>query len=54
MQHWKRENPNYTNYDIREIVEKDCLPIWKKATIRDALPDEYKDPVKQEAGRIGS
>jgi hypothetical protein len=34
----KRENPNYPNYDIREIVAKDCIEIWQKATIMDALP----------------
>jgi hypothetical protein len=25
----KRENPNYSNYDIREIVTKDCISIWQ-------------------------
>jgi hypothetical protein len=31
-------------YDmISEIVMKDCISIWQKATIREALPDEYKD-----------
>jgi hypothetical protein len=49
----KRENPNYSNCDIREIVTKDCISVWQKATIRDALPEEYKERVKQEAGRIG-
>ncbi|HJR48207.1 MAG TPA: hypothetical protein VJ799_08655, partial [Nitrososphaeraceae archaeon] len=36
----RRENPNYSNYNIKEIVMKDCIEIWQKATIRDALPDE--------------
>jgi hypothetical protein len=49
----KRENPNYPNYDIREIVAKDCIEIWQKATIRDPLPDEYKDKLKQEQGMEG-
>jgi hypothetical protein len=49
----KRENPNYSNYDIREIVMKDCISIWQKATLRDALPDEYKDKLKQEQGTKG-
>jgi hypothetical protein len=49
----KRENPNYSNYDIREIVTKDCIEIWQKATIREALPDEYKDKTKQEQGKKG-
>jgi hypothetical protein len=48
----KRENPNYSNYDIREIVMKDCVSIWQKDTIRDALPEEYKDKAKQEAARL--
>ena len=45
----RRENPNYSNYDIREIVTKDCIETWQKATIRDALPEEYKDKQKAEA-----
>src|SRR5918993_2757240 len=45
----KRENPNYSNYDIREIVTKDCIEIWQKATIGDALPEEYKEKAKQAA-----
>ena len=49
----KRENPNYSNYDVREIVTKDCIEIWQKATIRDALPEEYKDKTKQEQGTKG-
>src|SRR5918998_1826448 len=49
----KRENPNYSNYDIREIITKDCIEIWQRATIRDALPEEYKDPAKAEASRKG-
>ena len=28
---------------------KNCISIWQKATIRDALPDEYKEKQKQEA-----
>jgi hypothetical protein len=49
----KRENPHYSNYDIREIVTKDCISIWQKTTIVDALPDEYKDKAKAEASRKG-
>ena len=33
---------------------KDCIEIWQKATIRDALPDEYKDKLRQELGREGN
>ena len=49
----KRENPHYSNYDIREIVTKDCISIWQKTTIVDALSDEYKDKAKAEASRKG-
>ena len=49
----KRENPHYSNYDIREIVTKDCIEIWQRDTIRRALPDEYKDKLKQEQGTKG-
>src|SRR5688500_13330834 len=49
----KRENPHYSNYDIREIVTKDCIEIWQRATIREALPEEYKDKLKQEQGTKG-
>jgi hypothetical protein len=44
---WELTNRNFycPNYDIREIVTKDCVEIWQRATIRDALPEEYKDKV---------
>ncbi|HKI07304.1 MAG TPA: hypothetical protein VKA09_02825 [Nitrososphaeraceae archaeon] len=38
----RRENPNYSNYDIREIVKRDCIQIWQKDTIGRALPDDYR------------
>jgi hypothetical protein len=47
----KEGNPNYSNYDIREIIMKDCIEIWQKATIRDALPDEYKEKMRQEQAK---
>ena len=47
----KKESPGYSNYDIREIVVKDCISIWQKATIREALPDEHKDKKMQELAR---
>jgi hypothetical protein len=31
----------------------DCLPIWQKSTIRDALPAEYKQKEKAQAGKKG-
>jgi hypothetical protein len=42
-----------SNDDIRESVMQDCLPIWQKSTIRDALPDEYKQKEKAQAGKKG-
>jgi hypothetical protein len=33
---------------------KDCIEIWQKATIREALPDEYKDKKMQELSRAGN
>jgi hypothetical protein len=39
---------------MREIITKDCIEIWQRATIRDALPEEYKEKAKQEAGRMGN
>ena len=53
MQHLRDKNTNYSNYDIREIVTKDCIEIWQRATIREALPDEYKDKLRQELGTKG-
>lgn len=49
----RSENPNHTPEDIRERITKDCIKIWKKRTILEALPDEAKDPEKQKAGHLG-
>ncbi len=38
--------------DARDRIEKDCVGIWSKRTILDALPDEAKDLKKQKAGRL--
>ena len=46
------ENPNFTPEDARDRIEKDCVNIWSKRTILDALPDEAKDLKKQKAGRL--
>src|SRR5215210_4302236 len=45
------ENSNITTLDARERIEKDCLELWSKRTIIDALPDEAKNLKKQKAGR---
>jgi hypothetical protein len=49
----RREKSEMSNDDIRERVTQDCLPIWHKCTIRDALTDEYKQKEKAQAGKIG-
>jgi hypothetical protein len=46
------ENPDLTPEDARDRIEKDCVNIWSKRTILDALPDEAKDLEKQKAGRL--
>jgi hypothetical protein len=46
------ENPDITPEDARDRIEKDCINIWSKRTILDALPDEAKDLEKQKAGRL--
>jgi hypothetical protein len=39
----KEENSNnLSNEDIRDRVMKDCISIWQKDIIRDALPDAIK------------
>lgn len=39
------------NEDIRATVTNDCADVWSKATIRKFMPDDYKDPKKQAAGK---
>ena len=34
-------------------IMKDCISTWQKDTIRDALPDEYKDKLRSELGKRG-
>jgi hypothetical protein len=36
------------------MITKDCIEIWQRATIREALPEEYKDKLRQELGREGN
>jgi hypothetical protein len=49
----RRENANLTPQDARDRIEKDCVGIWLKRTVLEALPDEAKNPKKQESGRLG-
>jgi hypothetical protein len=46
------ESPKVTPEDARVRIEKDCIGIWSKRTILNALPDEAKDLEKQKAGRL--
>jgi hypothetical protein len=46
------EDPNASPEDIRDRIEKDCVEIWSKRTILEALPDEAKDPKKQKAATL--
>ena len=47
------ENKNISPEDARDRIEKDCVGIWSKRTILDALPDEVKNQEKQKSGRLG-
>jgi hypothetical protein len=49
----RKENPEMTPNDIRDTIKKDCISIWQRGTITDALPDEYKDKTRQKVGRKG-
>jgi hypothetical protein len=48
----RREDHNISPEDARDRIEKDCIGIWSKRTILDAIPDEAKNQKKQEAGRL--
>jgi hypothetical protein len=48
----RRENTNISPEDARDRIEKDCVGIWSKRTILDALPEEAKNKEKQKAGRL--
>ena len=48
----RNENRNISPYDARDRIEKDCVGIWGKRTILEALPDEAKNKEKQKAGRL--
>jgi hypothetical protein len=47
------ENKNISPQDARDRIEKDCVGIWSRRTILDALPDEAKNQEKQKSGRLG-
>ena len=48
----REEDPNMSPDDARDRIQKDCVGIWSRRTILDALPSEAKDPKKQKAGRL--
>jgi hypothetical protein len=48
----RNENSNVTPEDARDRIQKDCVGIWGKRTLLNAIPDEAKDPKKQKAGRL--
>src|SRR5215471_6658613 len=47
------ENKNISPQDARDRIEKDCVGIWSRRTILDALPDEAKNQEKRKSGRLG-
>jgi hypothetical protein len=49
----RSENSNLSRLDAKDRIQKDCINIWSRRTILDALPDEAKDPEKQKSGRLG-
>jgi hypothetical protein len=48
----RRENSNISASDARDRIQRDCVQIWSKRTILDALPDDAKNPEKQKAARL--
>jgi hypothetical protein len=48
----RTEDSSLSPEDARDKIEQDCIEIWSKRTILDALPDEAKDRKKQKSGRL--
>jgi hypothetical protein len=48
----REEDPNISPDDARDRIQKDCVGIWSRRTVLEALPSEAKDPKKQKAGRL--
>src|SRR5215467_12847903 len=48
----RNENRDMSVKEARKRIQNDCAGIWARRTIRHAMPDEAKDPKKQEAGRL--
>lgn len=49
----RNEDPKMLPSEIRKKVERDMLEFWALGTIRNNLPDQYKEKVKQDAAKIG-
>lgn len=49
-----REEESLPPEDCRTRIERDCHGIWAESTIRKYLPEEAKDPNKQNAVRIAN
>ena len=48
----REEDPHMSPDDAGDRIRKDCVGIWSRRTILDALPSDAKDPNKQKAGRL--
>ena len=48
----RKENSNLSPTDARDRIQKDCLSVWSRRTILDALPNQAKNPEKQKSGRL--
>jgi hypothetical protein len=49
----REENSELSDEDIRERVTQDCISVWQRATINNALPQEYKNKERSQAGKKG-
>jgi hypothetical protein len=49
----KEENSAMSDEDIRARVTQDCLSIWQKTTINNALPEELKNKERSQTGKKG-
>ena len=50
----RNEDPKISPAEIRKKVERDMQEFWALGTIRNNLPDEYKEKAKQDAGIIAA
>ncbi len=47
------DKPTISPVEAKDRIQRDCGDMWKKRTILEFLPDEAKDPKRQESGRLG-